>query len=284
MKRISLHGGHSGEFCDHARDTLAGITAAYHASGFECVGVTEHMPPLDDGGLYPDEEELGRTAEWMQRRFTEYVAEARRLQMQYQGRMRILVGMESEWYAGCGGWVKYLRKTYGLDYVVGSVHHVAGVCFDFSKGAYEGLAQECGGVAGLYAAYLDSQLEMLTEIDPEVVGHFDLIRLHDPDYLRTLAIPEIWNRVLRNLEQVRETGAVLDINARALFKGQSEAYVCGPILDAAASMGIPAAYGDDSHGISDVGCGFDTVAAALESRGMRGPSKSGLEILQSACR
>jgi histidinol-phosphatase (PHP family) len=96
MKRISLHGGHSGQFCDHARDTLAEIVAAYHAAGFECVGLTEHMPPLDDAWLYPDEAELGRSAQWMQGRFAEYVAEAGRLKREYAGRMRILVGMESE--------------------------------------------------------------------------------------------------------------------------------------------------------------------------------------------
>ena len=145
MKRISLHGGHSGQFCDHARDTLAEIVAAYHAAGFECVGLTEHMPPFGDTGLYPDEVELGRTAEWMQARFADYVTEARRLEREYRGRMRILVGMESEWYPGCAPWVAQLREKYGLDYVVGSVHHVGGECFDFSRESYGRIAGTFGG-------------------------------------------------------------------------------------------------------------------------------------------
>lgn len=274
MRRISLHGGHSGQFCDHGRDALAEIVAAYHGAGFECVGLTEHMPPPSDAWLYPDEFELGRTAAWMQERFARYVAEARRLQREYRGKMAILVGMETEWYPGCGQWVGRLRELHALEYVVGSVHHVDGFCFDFSREAYEGIAAALGGLAPMYAAYFDAQMAMLQEIGPEVVGHFDLIRMYDPDYVKTLARPEIWSRVRRNLECVRDCGAVLDFNARALLKGQPEPYVSAPVLDAAASMGIAAAYGDDAHGVADVGYEIGRLEEMLASRGMRTPAVS----------
>lgn len=270
MKRISLHGGHSGQFCDHARDTLAEIVAAYHAAGFECVGLTEHMPPLNDAWLYPDEVELGRTAVWMQERFGRYVAEARRLEREYAGRMRILVGMESEWYPGCGEWVAKLRKEYSLDYVVGSVHHVSEMCFDFSREYYDRIVGKLDGVIPMYAAYFDAQFDMVREIEPEVVGHLDLVRIHDADYRCTLAAPEVWRRVLRNLKLVKSLGVVLDVNARAYLKGQQEAYVCGPILDVAAAMGIMTVYGDDAHRVCDVGYAYENVAALLEPRGLAG--------------
>ena len=267
MRRISLHGGHSGQFCDHARDTLAEIVAAYHAAGFECVGLTEHMPPLSDEWLYPDEVELGRTAVWMQERFGRYVDEARRLEQEYAGRMRILVGMESEWYPGCGEWVARLRKEYSLDYVVGSVHHVNGLCFDFSKEEYARVANGLGGLEPIYLAYFDAQLTMMQVMKPEVVGHFDLIRLYDPNYPVTMAKPEVWRRVIRNLECARDIGAVLDMNARALLKGQAESYVSRPIMQAAAEMGICFSYGDDAHGTTDVGFGFEQVDALLGATG-----------------
>ena len=271
MRKTSLHGGHSGQYCDHARDTLEDIVAAYHARGFECVGLSEHMPPFDDAGLYPDEIALGRSAGWMEARFALYVAEARRLARRFAERMRILVGMESEWYPGCAPWVATLRRHHRLDYIVGSVHHVCGACFDYSGELYEQARSQCGGLVGLYAAYFDAQCEMLDAVRPEVVGHFDLIRLHDPDYLRTHSVPEIWARVMRNLERIRDAGAVLDINARALLKGQTEPYVCAPILDAAARLGIRVAYGDDAHGVADVGCGYAVVEGMLAQRRMKGP-------------
>ncbi|MDO9583645.1 MAG: histidinol-phosphatase [Desulfomicrobium sp.] len=280
MKKISLHGGHSGQYCDHARDTLAEIVAAYHQAGFECVGLTEHMPPPGDAWLYPDEAKLGRTAAWMQARFASYVAEARDLQLAYKDHMFILVGMESEWYPGCGQWIADLRETHGLDYVVGSVHHVGGECFDFSKSDYDRITSKFGGLVPMYAAYFDAQFEMLREIRPEVVGHLDLIRLHDPDYRQTLTQAEVWERVLRNLEWIGGTGAVLDVNARALLKGHPEPYSCAPILEAAAWLGIGVVYGDDAHGVTDVGCGFARVAEELAKRGLKGLEVSSAKILQ----
>lgn len=267
MTRISLHGGHSGQYCDHARDTLADIVASYHRAGFECVGLTEHMPPFNESGLYPDEVEMGRTAGWMQARFMCYVAEARHLVREYKDRMCILVGMESEWYPGCDKWVAGLRKDHSLDYVVGSVHHVQGLCFDFSPADYVRAVDHCGGLERMYASYFDAQLDMLQGIRPEVVGHFDLIRLHDSRYRETLARAEVWARVLRNLEWIRGAGAILDINARALLKGQAEPYVCAPILDVARRMGIALAYGDDAHGVEDVGYGFGQVTEFLAAQG-----------------
>jgi histidinol-phosphatase (PHP family) len=271
VTRSSLHGGHSGQFCDHARDTLADIVAAYHRLGFERVGLSEHMPPFDESGLYPDEVERGRTPGWMQDRFARYVGAARRLASEYTERMRILVGMESEWYPGCAQWVARLREDYSLDYVVGSIHHVQGLCFDFSPADYVRAVDHCGGLERMYVWYFDAQLDMLQTIRPEVVGHFDLIRMHDPLYLETLAQAEVWARVLRNLEWIRDAGAILDVNARALLKGQAEPYVCAPILEVAGQMGIAVAYGDDAHAGADVGYGLARVEELLAVRGCGDP-------------
>ena len=280
MKKISLHGGHSGQYCDHAQGSLADIVAAYHRAGFECVGLTEHMPPFDDAWLYPDEVGLGRSAAWMQARFASYVVEARELQHAYKNRMRILVGMESEWYPGCAQWIASLRETHGMDYVVGSVHHVGGECVDFSKQDYERIASRFGGLVPMYAAYFEAQLQMMQAIKPEVVGHFDLIRLHDSDYLQTLMQTDVWERVLRNLEWMAKAGSVLDINARALLKGQPEPYVCAPILDAAARFGVGVAYGDDAHGVADVGWEFSRVKELVTRRRMNGLEVSSAPLLQ----
>lgn len=283
MKRISLHGGHSGQFCDHARDTLAEIVAAYHSSGFECVGLTEHMPPLSDEWLYPDEVELGRTAAWMLERFARYVAEARRLEREYAGRMRILVGMEGEWYPGCGSWVAELRDRFALDYVVGSVHHVGGICFDFSKEEYARAAQLAGGIVPMYAAYFDAQLEMMQVIQPEVVGHLDLIRIHDAEYPARFESPAIWGKAVRNLDWIRGEGLILDINTRPLLKGQAEPYPYALLLRQAAAMGISVSFGDDSHGVHDVATGVEAVDGVLAECMLRKAQCPSSQARQGGC-
>ena len=67
--------------------------------------------------------------------FADFVSEARQLQSEYEGRMDILVGMETE-YTGAHSLelAGELVSKYSLDYIVGSVHHVNGyVCVRLSR-------------------------------------------------------------------------------------------------------------------------------------------------------
>ena len=40
--------------------------------------------------------------------------------------------------------------------------------------------------------------------DPITLGHLDIIRIHDPDYPSRLLDPDIWRRIVRNLETIKE--------------------------------------------------------------------------------
>jgi histidinol-phosphatase (PHP family) len=97
------------------------------------------------------------------------------------------------------------------------------------------------------------------------VGHFDLIRIFDHDYLARIRRPEVWRRVVRNLGLIRDQGLILDINLRALFKGAADPYPCRPILDQIVEMGIAVAPGDDSHGVASVGACWEEGMAALKA-------------------
>ena len=44
IQKVSIHGGHSGQYCCHAEDTLEEIVLAYIEHGYTWVGLTEHMP------------------------------------------------------------------------------------------------------------------------------------------------------------------------------------------------------------------------------------------------
>ena len=68
-KLISLHGGHSGQFCNHAADMLEDIILQYIHLGFKKVGITEHVPPISDQFLYPDEKSAHLTVCDINKRF-----------------------------------------------------------------------------------------------------------------------------------------------------------------------------------------------------------------------
>lgn len=268
IQRVSIHGGHSGQFCNHAKDTLEAVVQAYVDQGFAWVGLTEHMPPTDDVYLYPEEREAGLTAESMLERFGRYMEEARRLQQCYADRIEIRVGFETEDTPGSVTLAEELIARYSPDYIVGSVHHIGGIPFDYSEKEYKRAADAVGGMEALYCAYFDRQFDLLGRLKPKVVGHFDLIRLFDPIYRRHLMMPDVQKKIRRNLELIRDLESILDFNVAAIKKGAFEPYISRPILTQALYLRIPIVPGDDSHGVDTVGLHLDEGIKILKGMGV----------------
>jgi len=102
--RVSVHGGHSGQFCCHAKDTLEDVVNAYINNGFTWVGISEHMPPESNRYLYPDELAQGLDFEMLLARFELYLQTCRELQKRYASQICIYVGFETEGYDNVLTW------------------------------------------------------------------------------------------------------------------------------------------------------------------------------------
>lgn len=264
---ISLHGGHSGEFCCHAEDRLEEIIRQYIQLGFRQVGITEHIPPVADRFLYPEEIKQHLTVKDLFNRFETYFTTIRELKKKYAGRITIHIGMETETVTGYAPHVRMLISRFRPDYIVGSVHHVNDIPFDYSEADYHKAVRSCNGIDALYAAYFDLQYEMLIELKPFVVGHFDLIRIFDPGYEFRLETPEIAKRIHRNLQLIKQLGLVMDFNLRPLAKGEAAPYIAASILKKARSLDICLVPGDDSHGAAEAGGHVKTAIKILTDYG-----------------
>jgi len=265
-KLISLHGGHSGEFCSHARDRLEDMVLAYIAQGFKRVGITEHMPPISDRFIYPDEREAGLDGTALRRRFARYMSVARELQEKYGSRIALQVGFETETCPGYQDSVRRLVEEYHPDYIVGSVHHLDGIPFDYSAEEYQLAIVAAGSIDNLYCRYFDLQFEMINALNPAVVGHLDLIRIYDPEYRKRIDSPEIRDRIRRNLELIKELDLILDCNCRSIEE-DGDPFPARSILIQALKMGITVVPGDDSHSVAMVGRGIkEGIELLLELR------------------
>ena len=265
---VSIHGGHSGQFCGHAKDTLEEIVLAYIDQRYPWVGITEHMPPVSDAFVYPEEKSAGFDAGMLRERFAAYMATCRRLQAKYAGEIRIYVGFETEDCSGSLDVAKALIDTFSPDYVVGSVHHVKDIPFDYSNARYNEAADRCGGLDGLYGAYFDQQYEMIGSMAPRVVGHLDIVRIFDPDYPSRLLKPAIWEKIVRNLKLIKQLNLILDFNLRPLTRGEDEPYLSAPILKKAVELGIDIVPGDDSHGVDTIGAHMHSAITTLQAVGV----------------
>ena len=264
---VSVHGGHSGQFCHHATNTLEEIIQRYILLKFPWVGITEHVPAIRDDLRYPDQIAAGLTVEFLMTRFRDYITECRRLQRKYASEIRIFTAIEIETYSSYEQFIPDLISTFQPDYLVGSVHFVDDMGFDYSREQYDRTAETVGGKDALYCRYFDQQYEMIKLLQPAVVGHFDLIRIFDPEYQSRLRQPAIMERIRRNLTLIRDLDLIMDFNLRSLLKGASEPYISRPILKIAREMGIAVVPGDDSHGLDSVAANMDRGVAILAAMG-----------------
>ena len=143
--------------------------------------------------------------------------------------------------------------------------------FDCSRDEYLKTAESFGGLDGLYCRYFDQQYAMIDTLKPSVVGHFDLVRLFDPNYKSRLMTPDIKQRIDRNLDLIQRHGLIVDCHLKGFGSpagAHAESNPTGEILAAAIQRGIPMVSGDDSHGTQSVGRNYVKGVALLKELGV----------------
>ena len=265
MVWFSYHGGHSGEFCRHAKGELAAVVEAAIAAGFTTYGLSEHCPRFQREHLYPDE--LGLDPGELQVVFDRYVYTAQQLRERYREQLELLIGFETE-SLPTTGWasaMRQIRASAPFDYVVGSVHSLGDTWIDLSPEAAERAARDNGGWESARCKYFDLLASLVDTLRPEIVGHVDLIRRFEaPDFAFSA-------RELRHAERVFEAalaaGSALEVNAAPARRGFGPVYPGPQLLQRACQLGVPVTLGDDSHGPETVGVGLDASLRAIAAVG-----------------
>lgn len=267
--KVSLHGGHSEAFCEHASGSLREILEAAASSGFQTFGISEHAPRPEPRFLYESERAKGYSVARLERDFEAYAHASSTLQKEFEGRLPILRGFEAEVVpaAGYAGTMLSLRKQYGFDYIVGSVHYVGEVSIDESAATYSAAVNGSGGLESFFVRYYELVREMILELQPEVVGHLDLPKLHAPQGA-DLATPPIRRAAESTVEAARSMGSILDLNTAGWRKGLQEPYPSPWLVRMASEAGVPFCFGDDSHSPSQVGYGIERAWRYLLDNGV----------------
>lgn len=268
--KTSLHGGHSGEFCEHATGSLREVVDSALARGFSVYGVSEHAPRDEERFLYPSELGKGYTIERLQEEFDAYAKAARALADEYADRMTLLVGFEAE-VVPAASYRELMtghRERHGFDYMVGSVHYVDEIQIDGERVDYDTAVEAAGGLEAFAVRYYDLVTEMIEALQPDVVGHLDLIRKNAPADA-DLATPAIRKAADRALEAAREAGAVLDLNTAGWRKGLGTPYPAPWLVQRAREMDVAFCFGDDSHGPHQTGEGVEQAREYLLENGVK---------------
>ncbi|GEQ71276.1 hypothetical protein JCM33374_g4957 [Metschnikowia sp. JCM 33374] len=276
------HHSHSGDYISHGNGSLESMVATARAKGFTNYCLTEHMPRLSDRYLYPEELEKSYSASNLAADFDQYLVHAKEIQArvhaensqsQTAGKLQILVGFEIEGIdaAHVRAASAFLPQT---NMSVGSVHYVHSVPIDFNREKWVEARSKCSDptTRGLYKDYFDLQYLVLSELHPEVVGHFDLIRLFedgteiDPHTGKQVADidveadwPDVWQAVKRNIDLVVSYGGIFELNSAALRKGWSTSYPRTDMALAIKNSGGKFCLSDDAHTPDHVGLNYSRM-------------------------
>jgi len=199
----------------------------------------------------------------LQNMFEDFVKEARYLQEKYKDKICLIVGLETEVIREDSfDQIRKLKKDLKLDYIVGSVHHVDGIPTDFSRELYEKAENQAGGTEQVMCRYFDLQYRLMEELKPEVIGHFDVIRLYRADFEMT---DLIWEKIVRNIDLGISYGALFEINTSGASprKNLKYPYPHTRILQYLLTSGAKLTLSDDAHGTGDVGFWYNNLPQYL---------------------
>lgn len=274
-------------------------------SGMAVFAMTEHMPRGDED-LYPEELEANDSAQTLEKRFDDYIAEASRLRDAYyltgslpadtnnnnftthpstpsskhQPTAEVLIGLETEFIRpSTHALLSTLLSKHSsqLDFLLGSIHHVHTIPIDFDRATYLSARAACSPPTDtqLFSDYFDAQHAMLLAFQPQIVGHFDLIRLlsdtPDADW-RTLTTSngeKLWSKIQRNLDFIKSYGGLLEINTSGWRKGMQDPYPRREIVECWSGMGGDVVLSDDSHSVAQLGTNYERLKGFLGACGVQ---------------
>ncbi|MBR5287428.1 MAG: histidinol-phosphatase [Clostridia bacterium] len=261
-----------GQF-DDGKSTLEDMLLASKAAGLTSLGFSVHCPlPFGTDWACP------------QSSLADYIAEVRRLQEKYAGRIELFLGVEWDVTA----------EDFDLtpfDYAIGSAHHLPCAMKlpencppelakqfamdypsvdDSAEATARCLAGHFGGDADAYAkAYFTEVKKAAAKDDARIVGHFDLLTKFDEArgfFSRKTAAYTA--AALDAMEALVHADKIFEINTGAISRGhRSEPYPSRELLCVLREMGGKVTISADTHHVSSVACAYDLAESIARECG-----------------
>ena len=240
---------HTHSHYDDGKLTLEDMVKGAMDAGLGAIGFSGHSPlPFEN--------------QWSisKNKYPDYVAEAKRLKLQYGHLIKIYLGLEIDYIPGFSDNFKSFTDEAGLDYCIGSVHLVmkpGGKSQDDiwfidgpREGYLQGIQQVFGGDARMAVeAYYDQQCEMVASQRPNIIGHMDKVNMHNRNNeVFDASAPWYLEAVTRLLDTIAAHGTIVELNTRGVYTGKTDSYFPQTfILKQCFERNIPVMVNSDAH-------------------------------------
>jgi len=255
-------------FCDGKDDIETFCRAAYE-KGLSSLGFSAHAPIFAKTGFrtkwhLPDE------------RLGEYLDSVRSAKKRWEGRLPVYLGLEVDFIPGVTGPADKDYREMGLDYIIASVHYVLppkGELFTVdgpSEEVEQGIKEGFGGdPMGMVEAYFDSEEAMIRAGGFDVLGHPDLVKLHNND--NKFFDPQsgfYLKRIAALAALLAEANITSELNTGGLNRDKiSECYPSLDFLKYFRKQNVPIVINADAHRAAELDGHYEDARKAMLEAG-----------------
>ncbi len=242
-------------YCD-AKSTAAEMAQAALEASFVSLGFSGHARQGYDPNYAMSAE--GETA---------YMHDVRALAVQYNGRMKIWLGVERDKFAQAD------RAAY--DYIIGSAHYIPYggqyIAVDGNSNVLKDALdhQYSGDGMALAHAYYQELGGYILSYKPDIIGHFDLVRKHNHKlHLFDEQDPAYLSMAKRAMEDAVKGCTLLEVNTGGMARnGAAEPYPILPLLSYWRELGGRVILSSDCHLASQIAFGYEKGLALIRQAG-----------------
>ena len=234
---------------DDGADTPEAMVNAAISAGLTSIGISAHSPVPGEVWCVSEERE------------PEFRAELRRLREKYRGQIEVYCGLEYD--------SRSARRFEGYDYVIASVHALAGTTIDNTVEEARQVIEHYGSADAAAYAYYEQCAQLAGIAQADIVGHFDLLTKFDERH----RLYDSGSRVYRDaafaaMERLNAAGKIFEINTGAISRGyRSTPYPAPELLRHLKAIGGRITVSSDAHSAAAICCAFDKAETLAQSCG-----------------
>lgn len=243
--------------CGHAEGNIEDYVKAAIDAGLQVIGISDHSPYFAHELDQPEPGiAMARSA------FPDYVEEVLRLKAKYEGRIEVLLGVESDFFPEEIEIYRRAYEPYPFDYIIGSVHRTRGVSI-FNRNRWKGLSEERKIEEKTHYYELIAQSAQAGMF--QVLGHIDAMKGYYPAFDSIEAAEAIDSA----LKTIAEHKIAIEVNTSGSTKDVGGWYPSDAILERAHFFGVDITFGSDAHHPRRIGEDWELVRARLKEIGFK---------------
>ncbi|MDP5275928.1 histidinol-phosphatase [Chengkuizengella axinellae] len=252
--KFDLHTHH--ERCGHAKGSIREYVEAAIDGGLKVIGISDHSPYFAHEEDRPNPRLTMATSE-----FNTYVEEVLSLKKEYEDKIEVLLGMESDFLPDVAHVYRRVLESKPFDYIIGSVHDVEEIRI-FDRNRWKGLNEQ--EQIELKELYYDLIEQSARSGMFDILGHIDAMKGNYPEFSN---IPT--HRIDTSLKVISECDVVIEINTSGKSKDVGGWYPSDEILEKALFYGVKVTFGSDAHVPASVADEFERVSKRLKEIGFK---------------